>query len=313
MENINPQESLKQPNENPPKINFKMILQILAVLLFGSFIYTRFINSETKVNIQDRLQQKHTISSDLQEKVLPSQGIIIRAKWGNFGSQMIEKGIIDKDKFEELYAERGGLREEDKKILYAADNGEIVINEKNSGFMLNMLWALGLANKNTILEQGPMHDSGREGAGNFASTGGWTLAKGNAMEHYSKYTLLALTQEQQKLVEGISKNIYRPCCDNPTFFPDCNHGMAMLGLLELMASQGMNEQEMYTAALQVNSYWFPDTYTTLAKYFEKKGVDWKNVDPKEVLGINYSSASGYQKILEQINPEEIEGGGGCGV
>jgi len=25
------------------------------------------------------------------------------------------------------------------------------------------------------------------------------------------------------------------------------------------------------------------------------------------------SASGYQKILKQVNPEEIEGGGGCGV
>jgi len=48
--------------------------------------------------------------------------------------------------------------------------------------------------------------------------------------------------------------------------------MAMLGLLELMAAQGVGEEEMYKAALAVNSYWFPDTYLTIAEYMQNKGI-----------------------------------------
>jgi hypothetical protein len=40
---------------------------------------------------------------------------------------------------------------------------------------------------------------------------------------------------QQKRLEEVTIGVFRPCCDNPHAFPDCNHGMAMLGLLELMA------------------------------------------------------------------------------
>ena len=123
--------------------------------------------------------------------------------------------------------------------------------------MLNMFWAFGLANKNEILEQGPMMDPQYGGAGKFASTGGWTLAVGDAMNHYSMHELITLTPEQQDLVERASKNIFRPCCGNSTYFPDCNHGMAMLGIFELLASQGKSEQELYDTAKTVNEIWFP--------------------------------------------------------
>mgnify|MGYP001607166703 FL=1 len=88
--------------------------------------------------------------------------------------------------------------------------------------------------------------------------------------------------------------------------------MAMLGLLELLAAQGLSEEEMYKTALAVNAYWFPDTYLTLAKYFGKRGVAWSQVDPKEVLGSAYSSASGYQGILKEVEPVSLPSGG-CGV
>ena len=88
----------------------------------------------------------------------------------------------------------------------------------------------------------------------------------------------------------------------------------MLGLLELLASQGASEEEMYTVALQVNSYWFPDTYLTIAKYFQIRGVEWDEISPKEILGSSYSSASGYQQILNEVTPPQSSGGGGsCGV
>ena len=120
---------------------------------------------------------------------------------------------------------------------------------------------------------GMMVDPKYGGAGNFASTGGWTISKSSPMDHYSRHSLVVLTEEQQILVEKISRGVFRPCCGNSTHFPDCNHGMAMLGLLELMASQGVSEQDMWKTALIVNSYWFPDTYITLATYMKNKGVD----------------------------------------
>ena len=151
-------------------------------------------------------------------------------------------------------------------------------------------------------------------ASKFASTGGWSLSTGLAIDHYSNYTYVTLTDEQQEIVDRVSSGIYRPCCGNSTHFPDCNHGMAMLGLLELMASQGASEQEMYDIALKVNSYWFPDTYLTLAKYFGARGTEWKDVDAKIVLGSAYSGSQGYQKILQEVNPEPSRGGGGgCSV
>lgn len=121
---------------------------------------------------------------------------------------------------------------------------------------LNLLWALGLSNKNEILEKGEMVDPRYGGPQNFASTGGWTLAKGSAMDHYSMHSYFDLTQEEQERVDSVSREIYRPCCSNSAHFPDCNHGMAVLGLLEFLASQGANESEMRSAALAANDYWF---------------------------------------------------------
>lgn len=250
-----------------------------------------------------------------------AQKTVFALKWGDLGVKMVEAGVIDEAKFENLYAGRGGLSPADKKLLESSDNENLVINSENSGVMLNMLWALGLANKNPILENGPMMTYSGAGspaealakAGNFASTGGWTLARGNAMDHYSMHSFITLTSQQQVLVEQVAKNIYRPCCNNSTYFPDCNHGMAMLGLLELMVSEGASEQDMYKAALDVNTLWFPDTYEAIKTFVISQGDDWNSVDPKKILGAEFSSASRYQKILSRIKPQEQKGGTGCGV
>jgi len=268
------------------------------------------------------IQSKMTVKSDKAEKVseeyyekeiIPKDGVILPVKWGDLGARMISSGVIDKSKLEELYVGRGGLSNEEKKLLEGIDNGNLKITRENSGFVLNLLWALGLGNKNEILENGPMSDKKYGGAGNFASTGGWTLSQGSPMTHYSKHQFIVLTPEQQALVEKVSKGIYRPCCGNSTYFPDCNHGMAMLGLLELMASQGVSEDEMYKTALAVNSYWFPDTYITIAKYLKSQGKDWSNVDPKEILGFDYSSGAGFQKVKSKVENSGFKGGGSCGV
>src|SRR3989344_5968972 len=294
------------PAIEPIKKSYALPASILisALIIIGIWIYAtglKYPQNQARLLSQVKNQ---AAANTLEEKVLPPDGIILPVRWGNLGAEMVNAGVIDGEKLEQLYVNRGGLDEETRNLLYGENNGYFKITPENSGMILNLLWALGLGNKNEILETGPMSDPKYGGAGNFASTGGWSLAAGEAMDHYSQHTFMTLTPEQQQLVARVSKNIYRPCCGNSTYFPDCNHGMAMLGLLELMAAQGVSEQEMYRAALAVNSYWFPETYLTVATYMKNKNVEWQDVKPQEMLGYDYSSGAGYAKIAAQVTPPE---------
>lgn len=268
----------------------------------------------TTTNNQSTVAKTETVDPDLENKVLPKQGVELPVRWNDLGKRLVERGVIDQAKLENIYSGRGGLSKEMKDMLTGTENGAVKITSDNAGFILNLLWALGLGNKNEILEKGEMSDPQYGGAGNFASTGGWSLSVGKAMDHYSKYPFITLTTAQQKVVDRVSRGIYRPCCGNSTHFPDCNHGMAMLALLELLAAQGTSEDDMYRYALKVNAYWFPDTYLTIATYLKGQGNDWEKADPKQILGADYSSALGYQKVLKQTQPVQPKNGGaGCGV
>ncbi len=286
---------------------------ISSIILGGALIYTVGPRSATGLNATG---QEQTLQSVLEGKVLPAKGVTLPIKWGDLGVKLVESGVIDKAKFNAIYKQRGQLTEENKQLLEGINNGKIKITSENSGYLLNLFWALGLANKNEILENGEMVDPKYGGAGNFASTGGWTLAKGSPMDHYSKHIFFTLTAEEQALVDKVSRGIYRPCCGNSVHFPDCNHGMAMLGLLELMASQGSTEEDLWSTALTVNSYWFPDTYITIATYMQNKGVSWKDVNPQEILGAEYSSSRGFANISSQVSQSaqsQQSGGSGCDV
>ena len=300
--------------QNQPKKDRVLAASILvfAAILSGAWIYTtgqKTIDRD-QADIQVATGKEHM---GLEEKVLPSEGIILPVSWGNLGAKLVSVGAIDADKFKAIYEQRDAFTDEYNRLLFGQSDDKLKITKENSGYLLNLFWALGLASKNDILENGEMANPAYGGAGRFASTGGWTLAKGNPMDHYSKHKFFNLKPEQQDLVDKVSRGIYRPCCGNSTHFPDCNHGMAMLGLIQLMASQGVSEQEMWKTALQVNSYWFPETYMTLVAYFERKGTAWDEIDPRLALGEEYSSASGYQRVLQEIEPVELQGGGGCSV
>lgn len=286
---------------------------LAAILIVGATVY------KTGAENKSIAGEKTAFTADSLAAALSAPNdIVLPAKWGDLGKQLVDKGVIDPKKFEAIYAQSGGLSPDEKTLLHGTDNGNLVISAKNSGVILNLLWAFGLANKNDILEKGPMTDPRYGGAGNppaggFASTGGWTIAKGQDMDYYSKFPLVVLTADEEAIVTRVARNIYRPCCDNSTYFPDCNHGMAMLGFLELMASQGVGEADMYRAALAVNAFWFEQTYLTLEKYFSAQGTNWNAIDPKEILGANFSSYTGFSNILKQITPASGPAGGGCSV
>ncbi len=284
-----------------------------AVILGGAWIYTTGMKATPASPGAKSSAAVLNSAAGHEGGALAPQEVKLPIAWGDLGAKLVGAGVIDREAFDAIYAARGGMPERERKLLTGLDNGNLTIDRNSAGVLLNIFWALGLGNKNRILEEGPMMDPRYGGAGRFASTGGWTLAKGDAMQHYSKHAFFTLTEEQQARVEGVAKNVYRPCCDNSTYFPDCNHGMAMLGLLEFLASGGATEEEMYRAALAVNAFWFPNEYATIAKYLTSRGGAPANANPKEILGVDYSSISGFRSIASRIPREESQPTGGCGV
>lgn len=303
-----------------------LLLFFLVSLLVNAVFIAMFLSSQIIKLRAGRskviaTQTTATSKDNLFDEVNPVAGYEIDAKYGNLGPKMVAFGVVDSKKFIEIYEKSNQpLTPEQKDILLKGSDKKIKITRDNSYFLLNFFWAVGLANRSKILDEGDMVKyKGKQGAGNFASTGGWTLAKGDTMSYYSKTSLIPMTKEQELLVESVASNIFRPCCNNSTAFPDCNHGMALLGVLQLMASSGANEEQMYQAGKYFNAYWFPGNYYDLALYFKnKEGRSFQDIDPKTLLGKDYSSASGWQsakqwladKGLIQQPPKQA---GGCGV
>ena len=249
----------------------------------------------------------------LVQQVAPVTGTTVSVVWGDMGQKLIEVGAIDLDKIEAHY---GSLNEEQQAVLLGDHLTEMTFKPENIQFWTNVLWSLGLTQKSNVLDVGPMkQNEARTPLGNYASTGGWTLGSKPATALYSSVRLIDLTPEQDDLVYRVAENVFRPCCGNSTAFPDCNHGMAVLGLLELMASQGVTENELYQAALTFNAYAFSDTYISLAAYFALQDIPWSEVGAQTVLGPGYSSGQGARRIAAAVGP--IPGapvqGGSCGA
>ena len=279
-----------------------IVVGVLAVFLLGlGSGYLKWGQDET---VELRQQKELTV---LYEQVNPKDGYALSLSYGDLGPQLLENGMISYDSFAAIYEDSGNpLSAEQIEILTNGSNEEIVINAENSHFLLNFFWAVGLANRNSILTDGPMVQNSGGQIERFASTGGWTLATKPVTELYASMDLIPLTAEQQKLVEEVAAAIYRPCCNNHTLFPDCNHGMAMLGVLELMASQGATADEMFEAAKYINAYWFPQQTLETAIYLQlNEKIDFASADARLVVGNKLSSASGAGMVHEDLQAKGL--------
>jgi len=233
---------------------------------------------------------------------------------------MLVAGAIDLNKLIQVYVQAGKpLTDEQMAILTKGSNSKIVINQDNAYFLLNFFWALGLTNQNPVLTEGPMMAEGKDKVGNFASTAGWTIGGKSPVELYASTMIMSLDDEQQARLMEVAPAVYRPCCNNPTHFPDCNHGMAMLGLLELMASQNASTDKMFNAAKYVNAFWYPQQMLEVATVFQvTQNVDFAQADARQVVSNKYSSGSGFQAVHQWLATNGLleqapSSGGSCGV
>ncbi len=268
-------------------------------------------------------EHAHTVEIDMAaivQQVNPPPGYTLPVKPGDLGSRLVAAGAINYQNFVKVYADAGQpLTDEQIAILTKGSSRPIVIRPDNAYFLLNFFWAVGLTNQNTILTQGPMMQGGQENIGNFASTGGWTIGSKSPIELYASTPLFALGEDQQRRLEEVAQSVFRPCCNNPTHFPDCNHGMAMLGLLELMASQNATVDEMFTAAKHVNAFWYPQQSLEQAVAFKAaKGLDYNEVDARELTSAKFSSSTGFKGVHQWLADNGLlqqgpGGGNNCGV
>ncbi len=301
--------------DKKPIMSVPVSIVLAAVIIGGAWLLKGDTARETTVTgtqtlAQTLLNQKKTPSARPTELLIP---------WENLGAKLSSVGVLDRESFLTLY--EGSEKEDARLLIDEARDGTATITEDNAGVVLNLLWALGLGQKSVILSEGPMMNPRYGGADRFAATGGWTLAEGGAMDHYGRHLFFPLTAEQEEQASRVTKNMFRPCCDNPAHFPDCNHGMAMLGLMELLASQGATDDELYDAALAVNTLWFPSQYAVISDYKDVIEKTGRTLSAKDLVGKNIASASGFQKVqaeraqwgTPQRENSDGGGGGGCSV
>jgi hypothetical protein len=256
----------------------------------------------------------------LMGQVNPPDGYLIPAVFGDVGPQMLAAGAIDYTQFARLYDQAGqSLTAEQQVILTQGTPEQVHITGENAYFLLNFFWALGLVNENRLLTEGPLAVYSDGQIGRYAATGGWTIGQKPPIELIASAAILHLNHEQQERLEEVAANVYRPCCNNHTAFPDCNHGMALLGLLQLMAAQNAGTEEMFEAAKYVNAFWFPSqTMETAAFFHLAQGLEFADVDARLLLGPQISSATGFQNVQQWLaanGSQEPPPGGvsSCGV
>lgn len=235
---------------------------------------------------------------EMSRDVLPLQGHKLEVSFGDSIQRLVEAGVISPRKFKQVYARRGGLPPWIEKLFTQPSSEPITMGFQTAPFLLNLMWPLGMATKTRFNEKSKLYGSK---VNSFASTGGWSLGVARSGGRYfNKVSAIDLTAEQEAAVLEAAKNCYRPCCNNSTFFQDCNHGSALLGLYELAASQGASVDDLYAIGRNANSFWYPSEYIEMAYFFRKlEGKSWNQVAARTILSKKYSSIGGWQKNVHK--------------
>ena len=262
--------------------------------------------------------KSYPLYEEATASVLPPAGYPSRIALNDSIVRLVRRGVLDRDKFLALRRQAGKTTDEFDDLLSEPSERPILLTRQNAGDYVNLLWPVGLANHIEGNADSPLFTVRLP---TFASTAGWTLGKKEeGSPYFNGFPIVRMTTTEEALAIQVAKSIFRPCCDNSTFYQDCNHGSALFGLLQLGASQGLGEADLYREALAFNSFWFPDYYVRTALYFKiARKQAWNEVDPKEIMGKEFSALSSWQRNVQPALvaiPNLIpspEGGANCGV
>lgn len=284
-----------------------------------------FLAGAGAAKVGDRLWARFAGTSlplqDVVEEVTPSKGFQTSMRFGDTIQTLIEAGALDPGKFRAVYQSKGTLPGWIEQALTGRSNEPIVMSSETAPYLLNLLWPIGLATKGSFNDKSPINNVRLP---SYASTAAWTLGReANGAAYFNRISTIEMTSEQEQMVVDVAQSTFRPCCDNSTFLQDCNHGSALLGLIELAAAQGASKADVYRFALMANSFWFPLEYRKTALYLAiYEGRPWKEASPRDILAPRLSTASGWQRNvnafvqLARFVPRSTllqMNGNGCGV
>jgi hypothetical protein len=281
----------------------------LALALVGSWRNRAEADpsADTPKVIEFSPENKRLLYEEIASKVVPESGYESRIALRDSIVRLVRHGVIDLGKFFALQREGVRIPGDLSHVLSEPSDEPIRLTRENAGVYVNLLWGVGLANRIAGNFSSPLSGSALP---TFASTAGWTLGdRDEGADYFNKFQIVGMTQSQESAAIRVAKSTFRPCCDNSTFYQDCNHGSALYGLLQLGASQGLRDKDLYQEALAFNSFWFEDHYVRTALYFAvARGVAWRDVDPTQVMGREYSSLSSWRMIVQawvDRNPDLI--------
>ncbi len=253
------------------------------------------------------------------DAVLPLRPVATGLDIGPAVARLVDAGAIDRDTFVMVHEKRGPVPQWVSQTL-RGESTELSFSLETAPYNLNLLWPVGLATKAAFNEDSPLNG---DDLPNFASTGGWVLGREpNGAAYFNAVETVTLTPGQSDMVRRLAENVFRPCCGNSAYFQDCNHGSAMLGLMELAAAQGSSEAEILQLAKTANGFWYPQQYVEIALYFDLvEDLSWRKVPAERVLSAEFSSIGGYMENVgpalagQGLMPDQrrSSGAGGCAV
>jgi len=263
--------------------------------------------TDTPKVIEFSPDNRHLLYDEITSKVVPHTGYESRIALRDSIVRLVRHGVIDLGKYFALQRDGERMPGDLSHVLDEPSDGPIRLTRENAGAYVNLLWAVGLANHMVGNFSSPLMGASLP---TFASTAGWTVGdRDEGGDYFNKFPIVDMTRSQEALAIRVAKSTFRPCCDNSTFYQDCNHGSALYGLLQLGASQGLQAADLYREALAFNSFWFEQYYVSTALYFAvSRGVAWRDVDPREVMGREYSSLSQWRETVQawvERNPDLI--------
>lgn len=288
---------LSQEKKRQVTASATILALLFGIMLLATSLQVR--NPSTPIPIIKIIHHPHPPidSVAMMKAVNPAEGFTLPIQYGKVGTRLVESGVIDLNRLRLFYQkDRQALSDQDLEMLTQGSQESVSINQQNADFLEKLFWAVGLANQNIILDQGSIRANGSK-LESISSIKDWKLSLSPAIGFFSRVKILNLSPDQQARVEDVAKAVYLPCCDNPAIFPDCSHGMAMLGLLEWMGAQDVSADAMFSAAKQVSSFWFPQQTLEKAIFiFSTQIKNFSDVDSHIIMSSEYSSAKGFQQL-----------------
>ena len=164
-----------------PRRGFSLQI-VLMLLVFVLGVYSIYLlgqltpsDSPSEITRFGPEATQPSTSSEARESYQPDR-YQLPVRFGDIGPQLLDAGAIDYDRFVQTYERAGKALNEDQLVtLTKGTDAPVVIDQDNAYFLLNFLWALGLTNQNSLLDEGPIMEYSEGDIGRFASTGGWTI------------------------------------------------------------------------------------------------------------------------------------------